>query len=99
MSHHCVISHDCLFRYRRRAAAGIFCTLGLFSAAPACLLGAGGPPLRTGLWVTEKTSEAAANVAVFESTVRANPNLSGICLTASWNEVEKEAGRLDFNAV
>jgi len=83
----------------RRASAGILCTLGLFSAAPVCVAGARGPPLRTGLWVTEKTSEAAANVATFESTVRGNPHLSGICLTASWNEVEQEAEHLDFTAI
>lgn len=82
-----------------RISAGVLCTLGLFWAAPACLLGAEGPPLRTGLWVTQKTSEAAANVAKFESTVRRNPYLSGVCLTASWNEVDKEPGHLDFGTV
>jgi hypothetical protein len=83
----------------RRASAGILCTLSLLLAAPACLAGAQGPPLRTGLWVTEKTSEAAANVAEFESAVRTNPHLSGICLTASWNEIEKGPGRIDFSSI
>ena len=63
------------------------------------LLGAEGPPLRTGLWVTEKTSEAAANPGKFESTIRPNKSLSGVCLTASWNEVEKEPGKIDFSTI
>jgi hypothetical protein len=83
----------------RRASADIFSALALFLPAPACLLAAEGSPLRTGLWVTQKTSEAAANVAAFESAVRANPHLSGICLTASWNEVEKEPEHLDFTTI
>ena len=82
-----------------RAAVSILYTLGLCSAVPTCLLAAEGPPLRSGLWVTEKTSEAAADVSRFESGVRGNPHLSGICLTASWNEIEKEPGHLDFSSI
>src|SRR5919204_3002720 len=82
-----------------RAAVSILYTLGLCSAVPTCLLAAEGPPLRSGLWVTQKTSEAAADVSRFESGVRGNPHLSGICLTASWNEIEKEPGHLDFSSI
>jgi Beta-galactosidase len=94
-----MVTFKAMLCWSRRTSVGILCTLGLFLAVPACLLAAEGSPLRTGLWVTEKTSEAAANVAAFESAIRANPHLSGICLTASWNEVEREAGHLDFSTV
>jgi hypothetical protein len=94
-----MVTVRCMSSWSPRTSAGILCILGLFSVAPARLVCAEGPPLRTGLWVTEKTSEAAANVGAFESTVRRNPHLSGICLTASWNEVEKQAGHLDFSTV
>ncbi len=82
-----------------RLLAGTLCALAVLIAAPVCLHAAQGPPLRTGLWVTQKTSEAAANLTAFESAVRANPHLSGVCLTADWNEVEKQAGQLDFSAI
>src|SRR3982751_64096 len=57
------------------------------------------PPLRTGLWVTQKTSEAAANLSRFESEIRTNRSLSGVCLTASWNEIEKAPGQINFSAI
>lgn len=57
------------------------------------------PALRTGLWVTEKTSEAAADSGRFESAIGGNKSLSGVCLTAGWDEVEKEPGRIDFSAI
>jgi hypothetical protein len=75
----------------------VLCT-ALVSASVA-VHAAKGPPLRTGLWVTEKTSEAAANIGRFESKIRANPSLSGVCLTASWNEIEKASGQIDFSAI
>jgi hypothetical protein len=82
-----------------RLLAGPLCALAVLVAAPVCLHAAQGPPLRTGLWVTQNTSEAAANLTAFESALRANPHLSGVCLTADWNEVEKQAGQLDFSAI
>ena len=45
------------------------------------------PPMRTGLWVTQKISEAAANLSAFEATIRGNPHLSGVSIHAGWNEV------------
>jgi Beta-galactosidase len=83
----------------RRALAGILCMVTLFSGAPACFAAEQEPPLRTGLWVTQKTSEAAADISRFESAIRSNRSLSGVCLTASWNEVEKEPGHFEFSAV
>jgi Beta-galactosidase len=76
-------------------AAG--CALLVFNAIS--LNASEGPPLRTGLWVTEKTSDAAAKASEFESAIRANKSLSGVCLTASWKEVERESGHLDFSAI
>jgi len=63
------------------------------------LLGAQGSALRTGLWVTQKAAESAADPAAFESALRHNPHLSGVCLHAGWKEIESEAGKLDFSAI
>jgi hypothetical protein len=70
-------------------AAGLSFHLPVF-AAP-------GPPLRTGLWVTQKVSEAAADPGAFEAALRANPHLSGVCLSVGWREIENEAGKPDFS--
>jgi hypothetical protein len=51
------------------------CAVTVFASASASIRAAKGPPLRTGLWVTEKTSEAAANLGRFESEVRGKPSL------------------------
>ena len=56
-------------------------------------------PLRTGLWVTYKISESAANPSAFEAAIRANPHLSGVCLHAGWNEIEKQPGKPDFSSI
>lgn len=56
-------------------------------------------PMRTGLWVTQKISESAANVAGFEAAIRGNPHLSGVCLHAGWKEIETEAGKPDFTSI
>jgi hypothetical protein len=63
------------------------------------VLAAPGPPLRTGLWVTQKISEAAANPSAFEAAIRGNPHLSGVCLSVGWREVENEAGKPDFSSI
>lgn len=62
-------------------------------AAPA------GPPIRTGLWVTQKVSADRADLDAFANSIRANHQLSGVCLHIPWNEVEKEPGKCDFRAV
>jgi hypothetical protein len=62
-------------------------------------LTAPGPPLRTGLWVTQKISEAAADPSAFEAAIRGNPHLSGICLSVGWREIENEAGKPDFSSI
>src|SRR5438046_671408 len=73
--------------------------LALAFSAPMLLLAASAPPLRTGLWVTQKVSESAADPSAFEAKIRENPQLSGVCVTAGWNEIEKEAGKLDFSSI
>jgi hypothetical protein len=72
-------------------AVGLSVDLPVFAAS--------GPPLRTGLWVTQKISEAAADPAAFEAAVRGNPHLSGVCLSTGWKEIEKEAGKPDFSSI
>jgi hypothetical protein len=57
------------------------------------------PPIRTGLWVTQKISEDPAALEVFANSIRANHQLAGVCLHVPWNEVEKEAGKPDFSAI
>jgi hypothetical protein len=58
-----------------------------------------GPAIRTGLWVTQKVSEDGGELSVFANSVRANHQLTGVCLHIPWNQVEKEPGKLDFKAV
>src|SRR5947207_10140997 len=56
-----------------------------------------GPPLRTGLWITQPiVGEKAENL---EAQVRANRHLSGVCLHIGWKDIEKEQGKLDFSAI
>jgi hypothetical protein len=69
------------------------------SFAPSSLLATSGPPLRTGLWVTQKLPEDAATFDEFSVQVRANHNLSGVCLHIPWDQVEKEPGKPDFSAI
>src|SRR6266516_1869188 len=63
------------------------------------LLAESGPALRTGLWVTQRVPESAAETSQFESMVRTNPHLSGVCLHIGWKDIEKEPGHLDFSAI
>jgi hypothetical protein len=55
--------------------------------------------MRTGIWVTQKISESAANLAGFEAAIRGNPHLSGVSIHAGWNEIETEAGKPDFTSI
>ena len=68
-------------------------TASISCAAPA------GPPIRTGLWVTQKVTGDRSELEVFTNSIRANHQLTGVCLHIPWNEVEKEAGKPDFRAV
>lgn len=57
------------------------------------------PPLRTGLWVTQKLPDDAAAFAEFSSQVRVNPSLSGVSLHIPWDRIEKQPGKPDFSAI
>lgn len=63
------------------------------------VIAASGPPLRTGLWVTQKAVESAADATEFEAAIRKNPHLAGVCLNVGWKEIEKEPGHPDFSAI
>jgi hypothetical protein len=62
------------------------------------VLAVSGPPLRTGLWMTQPI-ESGDKAGAFEAQVRANPHLSGVCLHIGWKDIEKEPGHLDFSAI
>jgi hypothetical protein len=67
-------------------------------SAPLPVLALSGPPLRTGLWMTQPI-EGGDKGGAFEAKVRANPHLSGVCLHIGWKDIEKEPGKLDFSAI
>jgi hypothetical protein len=56
-------------------------------------------PIRTGLWVSQRVGESPASLSGFEAQIRANPNLTGVCLSIGWNDIEKESGKPDFSAL
>ena len=62
------------------------------------VLAVSGPPLRTGLWMTQPI-EGGDKAAGFEAQVRANPHLSGVCLHIGWKDIEKEPGHFDFSTI
>jgi hypothetical protein len=69
-----------------------------FSSSISCAAPAG-PPIRTGLWVTQKVSVERGELDAFSNSIRANKQLTGVCLHIPWNEVEQEPGKSDFLAV
>lgn len=71
--------------------------LALAASGRVSLLAVSGPPLRTGLWVTQRVPQRETEMRHLESMVRTNSHLSGVCLHIGWKEVEKEAGHLDFS--
>jgi hypothetical protein len=68
-------------------------TASISCAAPA------GPPIRTGLWVTQKVSDDSVELDAFANSIRANRQLTGVCLHVPWNQVEKKTGKPDFSAI
>ena len=76
-----------------------FLVLALTLSGHLRVLAVSGPPLRTGLWVTQKITEAAADPTAFEAALRKNPHLSGVCLSAGWKEVENESRKPDFSSI
>jgi hypothetical protein len=75
------------------------CLIAVAISDRAALLAESGSPLRTGLWVMQRVPENTTEMTEFESMVRTNPHLSGVCLHIGWKELEKESGHLDFGAI
>jgi len=77
----------------------LLCGLTFAIAGPFSVLAERGSPIRTGLWVTQKVSGDRAALDLFTNSIRANHQLTGVCLHVPWAEVEKEAGKPDFSAI
>ena len=77
----------------------LLCGLTFATAGPFSVFAEREPPIRTGLWVTQKVSENAGALDAFASSIRGNHQLTGVCLHVAWKEVEKEAGKPDFSAI
>jgi hypothetical protein len=73
--------------------------LSVATAGQMSLLAEQGPPLRTGLWVTQRVPENTDKLSALDAAVRANPHLTGVCLNIGWKDLEKEAGKPDFSAI
>jgi hypothetical protein len=87
-------------RMRRRTLVfGIFFALSALAPISQRSLLAAGEPLRTGLWVMQKLPANRQIFEEFEAQLRANPNLSGICLHIPWAQIEKEPGQPDFSSI
>ena len=71
--------------------------LGLLTSSELCAMS--GPPLRTGLWVTQRLPDDSAAFDEFSAQVRVNPHLEGVCLHIAWDRIEKDPGKADFSAV
>jgi len=57
------------------------------------------PPIRTGLWVIQPLADDSNRLSDFAGDVRANRQLTGVCIHVRWKEIEKEAGKPDFSAI
>jgi hypothetical protein len=55
-----------------------------------------GPPLRSGLWVTQKLPDNDAAVQEFASLLGASRDLSGVCLHIAWNQIQPRSGPPEF---
>jgi hypothetical protein len=56
-------------------------------------------PIRTGLWVIQPLAQDTDKLSDFAAGVRANSQLTGVCIHVHWKDVEKEAGKVDFSAI
>src|SRR5438128_5185188 len=75
----------------------LLCGLTLAMAGPIPLFAEREPPIRTGLWVMQKVD--AREFDTFAGSIRANHQLTGVCLHVPWKEVENEPGKPDFSAI
>ena len=86
-------------RVRQPVLPICFCVIALAVTDRPSLPAAAGSPIRTGLWVTQKLPPDSKTFNEFESQLRANHNLSGVCLHIPWDQVEREPGKPDFSAI
>ena len=77
----------------------IFCALILATASQAPILADIGPPIRTGLWVMQRLPRDTSELNQAAAELANSRNLSGVCLHAFWNELEKVPGKPDFTMV
>ena len=84
---------------RLHIVRNLACALVIVTLSHLSLLAEPQPPIRTGLWATERLPDNADGLNALETQIRANPNLAGICLNVRWNDIEKEAGKPDFSAL
>jgi hypothetical protein len=73
--------------------------VGLLTAGPISVSAQEQAPTRTGLWVTQKVTEDDGALDAFSKGIRANHELTGVCLHVAWNQIEKEPGKPDFSAI
>ncbi|MGI8890092.1 MAG: hypothetical protein ACR2G0_04830 [Chthoniobacterales bacterium] len=78
--------------------AGLYLLLVAF-AGSSSVLAFDHPPIRTGIWVTQKLPTDDKTLSEFSEQMKANPDLSGICLHIPWEWIEKESGKPDLSAV
>ncbi len=75
------------------------CVLFLAVLGRVSVLAVSGPPIRTGLWFTQKIPENEGDLSSFAKAVSTNSYLTGVCLNIGWGRVEQESGKLDFSAI
>jgi len=76
-----------------------FCALAIASADQALVFAEIGPPIRTGLWVTQRLPLDTNELNQMAAELAKNRNLSGVCLHFPWNDLEKVPGKPDFGMV
>jgi len=81
---------------KRRCLASITAAL-IFGLTPVWAVQ--GPPIRTGLWFTQKIPENESDLSSFTQAISTNSNLTGVCLHIGWGRIEQEPGKLDFSAI
>jgi len=82
-----------------RSLPFVFGLVALLAIDPSPISAASGDAIRTGLWVMQKLPAEAQTLHELESQLRANHNLSGVCLHISWDQIEKESGKPSFDDI
>lgn len=77
----------------------ISCALAVATAGQSPIFADIGPPIRTGLWVTQRLPLDSSELDQVAADLAKNHNLSGVCLHFFWNDLEKAPGKPDFSMV